>query len=276
MKIGSLKAGGRDGTLVVVSRDLTRAACIPGIVATVAALLEHWDECLRRVEEAYELLNVKEFPDDFPLEPEKLAAPLPRPARRCCFIPPGAMREASCDLVLGPRDEIVADEALGVALEPQLAVLTGTVAMGASAEKAHAATKLVLLGAEVSLRAIEAKERDLACGPFQSRPSIAFAPVAVTPNELGPAWDRGRLRVQLSAAVNGSAIGAVEAAADLASLVVHAAATRPVSLGTIIGAAPQNAPAPLMNWGGRVRLEALDHAGHSIFGAIEPSLAAPS
>ncbi len=275
MKIGSLRAGGRDGTLVVISRDLTRAACIPGIVTTVAALLEHWDECSGRVEEAYELLNVQEFPDDFPLDPRKLAAPLPRPARRCGFIPPGAMREASCDLVLGPRDEIVADEALGVALEPQLATLSGAVAMGASAEKALAATRLLLLGAEVSLRALEAKERDLACGPFQSRPSIVFAPVAASPNELGAAWDRGRLTLRLSATVDESSVGSVEASADLGSLVAHAAATRPVSLGTIVGAAPQNAPAPLMMKGARVRLDALDRAGRSIFGAIEPRLVGP-
>ena len=83
MKLGSLKRGGRDGTLVVVSRDLARATCVPGIVKTLQALLDHWESCCKRVAEAYELLNAGEMPDDFPLEPEKLAAPLPRAYQWC-------------------------------------------------------------------------------------------------------------------------------------------------------------------------------------------------
>jgi len=83
MKLGSLKQGGRDGTLVVVSRDLQRAACVPGIVKTMQGLFDHWETCARRLEEAYALLNTDEMPDDFPLDPAKLAAPLPRAYQWC-------------------------------------------------------------------------------------------------------------------------------------------------------------------------------------------------
>src|SRR5690606_14121512 len=194
MKLASLKEGGRDGTLVVVARDLSRAAAVPGIVRTMQALLDDWEDCRRLLEEAYALLNAGEMPDDFPLDVDKLAAPLPRAFQWCdgsaylhhvelvrkargAEMPPDLyadplMYQGASDSLLGPRDDIlVADESWGIDLEAEVAVITGDVPMGASVEEARAAIRLVTLANDVSLRNLVPKELAKGFGFLQSKPA---------------------------------------------------------------------------------------------------------
>ncbi|MBX6367626.1 MAG: fumarylacetoacetate hydrolase family protein [Rhodospirillales bacterium] len=320
MKLASLKEGGRDGTLVVVARDLSRAATVPGVVKTMQALLDDWEHCRRRLEEAYALLDAGEMPDDFPLDVDKLAAPLPRAFQWCdgsaylhhvelvrkargAEMPPDLyadplMYQGASDSLLGPRDDIlVADESWGIDLEAEVAVVTGDVPMGASVEEARAAIRLVTLANDVSLRNLVPKELAKGFGFLQSKPATAFAPVAVTPDELGPAWDGGKLNLPLLSHVNGKLLGAPNAGVDMnfdfPALIAHAARTRELEAGTIIGSGTvsnrdpaagssclaerrmietieKGAPeTPFLKFGDRVRIEMLDAEGRSIFGAIE-------
>ena len=320
MKLGSLKQGGRDGTLVVVSRDLERAACVPGIVRTMQALLDNWDGCARRLEEAYVLLNAGEMPDDFPLDPTTLAAPLPRAYQWCdgsaylhhvelvrkargAAMPPSLyddplMYQGGSDGLIGPRDDIlVADEAWGIDLEAEVAVIVGDVPMGASLEEASAAIRLVTLVNDVSLRNLIPGELAKGFGFLHGKPATAFAPVAVTPEELGTAWDGSKLALPLVSRVNDAKLGAPDAGVDMnfdfPRLIAHAAKTRTLAAGTIIGSGTvsnrdpaagssclaerrmietieKGAPeTPFLKFGDRVRIEMLDAEGRSIFGAID-------
>jgi fumarylacetoacetate (FAA) hydrolase len=320
MKLGSLKQGGRDGTLVVVSRDLQRAACVPGIVKTMQGLLDHWESCHRRLEEAYELINAGEMPDDFPLEPEALAAPLPRAYQWCdgsaylyhvelvrkarkAEMPPSLyadplMYQGGSDSLIGPRDDIlVADAAWGIDLEAEVAVVTDDVPMGVTPDEAGRFIRLVTIVNDVSLRNLIPNELAKGFGFFQGKPATAFAPVAVTPDELGAAWDGRKLSLPLVSHVNGRRLGAPNAGVDMnfdfPQLIAHAARTRALEAGTIVGSgtvsnrdpaagssclaerrmietieggAPQT---PFLDFGDRVRIEMLDAAGRSIFGAID-------
>jgi fumarylacetoacetate (FAA) hydrolase len=320
MKLGSLKQGGRDGTLVVVSRDLQRAACVPGIVKTMQGLLDHWETCARRLEEAYALLNTGEMPDDFPLDPGKLAAPLPRAYQWCdgsaflhhvelvrkarkAEMPPSLysdplMYQGGSDSFLGPRDDIlVADEAWGIDLEAEVAVITADVPMGATPEEAKSAIRLVTIVNDVSLRNLIPNELAKGFGFFQGKPATAFALVAVTPDELGAAWDGGKLALPLVSHVNETRLGAPNAGVDMnfdfPLLIAHAAKTRELEAGTIVGSGTvsnrdpaagssclaerrmietieKGAPeTPFLKFGDRVRIEMLDSDGRSIFGAID-------
>lgn len=320
MKLGSLKQGGRDGTLVVVSRDLERAACVPGIVKTMQGLLDHWDSCARRLEEAYELLNVGEMPDDFPLDPASLAAPLPRAYQWCdgsaylhhvelvrkarkAEMPPSLyndplMYQGGSDSLLGPRDDIlVADEAWGIDLEAEVAVITSDVPMGATLDEAKGAIRLVTIVNDVSLRNLIPNELAKGFGFFHAKPATAFAPVAATPDDLGQAWDGGKLNLPLVSHVNETKLGAPNAGVDMnfdfPQLIAHAAKTRELEAGTIVGsgtvsnrdpaagssclaerrmieAIEKGAPeTPFLKFGDRVRIEMLDAEGRTIFGAID-------
>jgi fumarylacetoacetate (FAA) hydrolase len=320
MKLGSLKQGGRDGTLVVVSRDLQRAACVPGIVKTMQGLLDHWETCAKRLEEAYALLNAGEMPDDFPLDPAKLAAPLPRAYQWCdgsaylyhvelvrkarkAEMPPSLysdplMYQGGSDSFLGPRDDIlVADEAWGIDLEAEVAVITADVPMGATPEEAKSAIRLVTIVNDVSLRNLIPNELAKGFGFFQGKPATAFALVAVTPDELGAAWDGGKLALPLVSHVNETRLGAPNAGVDMnfdfPLLIAHAAKTRELEAGTIVGSGTvsnrdpaagssclaerrmietieKGAPeTPFLKFGDRVRIEMLDADGRSIFGTID-------
>jgi fumarylacetoacetate (FAA) hydrolase len=320
MKLGSLKEGGRDGTLVVVNRELTRAACVPGIVRTMQALLDHWESCAPRLQQAYELINDGEMPDDFPLQPERLAAPLPRAYQWCdgsaylhhvelvrkarkAEMPPSLytdplMYQGASDSFIGPRDDIlVADAAWGIDLEAEVAVVTGDVPMGVDAAAAGRCIRLLMLVNDVSLRNLIPAELAKGFGFLHGKPATAFSPVAVTPDELGGAWDGRMLHLPLGSYVNGRRLGAPNAGTDMnfdfPTLVAHAAKTRELEAGTIIGSgtvanrdaasgssciaevrmietietgAPQT---PFLAFGDRVRIEMLDPAGRSIFGAID-------
>jgi fumarylacetoacetate (FAA) hydrolase len=324
MKLASLKQGGRDGTLVVVSRDLARAACVPAIVRTMQALLDGWEGRVGRLEEAYALLNAGEMPDDFPLDPAALAAPLPRAYQWCdgsaylhhvelvrkarkAEMPPSLyddplMYQGGSDGFIGARDDIlVADEAWGIDLEAEVAVIVADVPMGASPDEARSAIRLVTLVNDVSLRNLIPGELAKGFGFLHGKPATAFAPVAATPDELGPAWDGGKLALPLVSHVNDRKLGAPNAGVDMnfdfPRLIAHAAKTRALAAGTIVGSGTvsnrdpaagssclaerrmietieKGAPeTPFLKFGDRVRIEMLDAEGSSIFGAIDQRVA---
>jgi len=319
LKLASLRAG-RDGVLVVVSRDLGRAVRVPGLAATLQAALDHWEECAPGLEEAAAALEAGRAPGAFPLDPQALAAPLPRAYQwldasaylnhgelvrraRGAELPPSLrtdplLYQGGSDVLLGPRDEIRAEsEDFGIDFEAEVAVVTGDLPAGARAEEAGAAIRLVLLANDVSLRNLIPAELAKGFGFLQSKPPTAFSPVAVTPAELGPAWDGQRLHGALRVEWNGALFGApdpgVDMSFDFPTLLAHAARTRPLGAGTILGSGTvsnrdrsrgscciaerrmletleSGAPkTPFLAFGDRVRIELLDPAGQSPFGAID-------
>jgi fumarylacetoacetate (FAA) hydrolase len=224
------------------------------------------------------------------------------------------MYQGGSDSFLGPRDPIVmADSDWGIDFEGEVAVITGDVPMGATREQAAAGIRLIMLVNDVSLRNLIPAELGKGFGFFQSKPSSAFSPVCVTPDELGDAWDGGRLHLPLLVSYNGSPFGKADAGVDMTfdfpTLVAHAAKTRPLGAGCIIGSgtvsnkdADGSPGRPVadggagysciaeirmietirdgkpgtrfMQFGDRVRLEMLDEAGASIFGAIDQEVVA--
>jgi fumarylacetoacetate (FAA) hydrolase len=325
MKLGSLKEGGRDGTLVVVSRDLSRAVKATGIAPTLQRALEEWDTAAPRLNALYEILNASPaetingeavFAVDF----AQFAAPLPRAyefvdgsaylphverVRRArgaevpeSFYVDPLMYQAVSAGFHGPRDPVpVRDEAYGIDLEAEVVVVTDDVPHGASPEQAAVHIQLVGLINDVSLRNLIPNELAKGFGFLQSKPRSALSPVFVTPDELGEAWRGNKVHLPLLTHINGEWFGAPEAGEDMqfdfAQLVAHAAKTRPLSAGTIVGSgtvANQDTSrgascfaekrtvetlehgkplTPFMKFGDRVRIEMLDAQGRSVFGAID-------
>ncbi|QIB64883.1 fumarylacetoacetate hydrolase family protein [Kineobactrum salinum] len=327
MKLASLKQG-RDGTLVVVSTDLQR--CLRAGM-TLQAALDDWEQQRPLLESLSEQVNggAGEAFDE-----SLCASPLPRAYQwadgsayvnhvelvrkaRGAEMPDSfwtdpLMYQGGSDSFLGPRDPIVmADTDWGIDFEGEVAVITGDVPMGASREQAAAAIQLVMLVNDVSLRNLIPAELGKGFGFFQSKPSSAFSPVCVTPDELGDAWDGGRLHLPLLVSYNGSPFGRADAGVDMTfdfpTLVAHAAKTRPLGAGTVIGSgtvsnkdADGSPGRPVadggagysciaeirmietirdgkpstrfMQFGDQVRLEMLDAAGASIFGAIDQAV----
>jgi fumarylacetoacetate (FAA) hydrolase len=218
------------------------------------------------------------------------------------------MYQGGSDSFLAPHDPIVmADEAYGIDMEGEVAVIVGDVPMGASLDQARKAIRLILLVNDVSLRGLIPAELGKGFGFFQSKPSSAFSPVAVTPDELGDAWDGAKLHLPLLVEYNGAPFGQADAGVDMtfdfAELIAHAAKTRPLGAGAIVGSGtvsnklndgPGKAIAeggagfsciaevrmietinggkpvtPFMKFGDRVRIEMKDANGRSIFGAID-------
>lgn len=330
MKLATLRSGGRDGRLHVVSRDLARA--IPARAApTLQAVLDSWREIAPLLEiEAVELENGRRT-DAIAFEPASCAAPLPRAYQwadgsayvnhvelvrkaRGAEMPESfwtdpLMYQGGSDSFLGPRDPIaLADEAWGIDFEAEIAVVTGDVPMGVDAEAALDHIALLLLVNDVSLRNLIPGELAKGFGFFQSKPSSACSPVAVSPDELGDAWRGGKLHLPLRISLNGAEFGRPDAGIDMTfdfgRLIAHAARTRPLAAGTIIGSGTvsnrdadggpgkpvaqggagyaciaeqrtvetllSGAPGtPFLKFGDRVRIEMLDADGASIFGAIE-------
>jgi fumarylacetoacetate (FAA) hydrolase len=325
MKLGSLKEGGRDGTLVVVSKDLRRAVCATGIAPTLQRALEDWSSAAPRLNALYEVLEQSPAEtingeEVFALDMAALAAPLPRAYEfvdGSAYLPHVArvrkargaevpesfytdplMYQATSAGFLGPRDPVqVADEEYGIDLEAEIVVVTDDVPMAVSAEDALGHIQLVGLVNDVSLRNLIPAELAKGFGFLQAKPRSALSPVFVTPDELGEAWQGSKLHLPLLTHVNGKWFGAPEAGVDMqfdfAQLVAHAAKTRPLSAGTIVGSgtvanedtslgascfAEQRTvetlrdgkpTTPFMSFGDTVRIEMLDAAGNSIFGAIE-------
>lgn len=260
MKLASLKSG-RDGRLVVVSRDLTRCADATHIALTLQSALDNWKRTAPRLETLAEEVELGSVPTERFHEHE-CASPLPRAyqwadasayvnhvqlvrkARGAdmpeTFWTDPLMYQGGSDSFLGPRDSIpLADEAWGCDLEGEVAVITGDVSSGAAYEDAQRAIRLIMLANDVSLRNLIPRELAKDFGFFQSKPSSAFSPVAVTPDELGPMWDGDRLNGVLSVKLNGEPFGKastrVDMTFDFPTLIVHAARTRPLSAGTIVG-----------------------------------------
>jgi fumarylacetoacetate (FAA) hydrolase len=319
VKLATLKPGGRDGTLVVVDRQLRRALAVPQHAPTLQAALDDWSRVAPRLEDVYAALN-DDASTGIDLDAEDLAAPLPRAyqwldasaylshlerARRArgADLPPHMrseplMYQGASDSALGPRDAIVAgDESWGVDFEAEIAVITDDVPMGVSAAAAAGHIKLLVLVNDVSLRNLIPDELAKGFGFVHGKPASAFSPVALTPDELGDAWHAHRVHLPLTCQVNGDTVGAPLAGEDLEfgfdRLVAHAAKTRRLGAGTIIGAGTvSNRDAsrgcacliekrvlellergemrtPFLKFGDRVRIEMLDDAGRTVFGAID-------
>ena len=332
MKLATLKDRTRDGKLVVVSRDLTRYSEVGHIARTLQAALDDWEHVAPRLERVAEGLETGSQPSSRFHEHDAMS-PLPRAyqwadgsayvnhvelvrkARNAempeTFWTDPLMYQGGSDSFIGPRDPITfpagADQSWGIDMEAEIAVIVDDVAMGASVEEARAAIRLVMLVNDVSLRGLIPAELAKGFGFFQSKPSSAFSPCAVTPEELGEAWDGGKLHLPLLVAYNGKPFGKADAGVDMTfdfgQLVAHAAKTRPLGAGAIIGSGTVSnkldggpgkpvseggvgysciaeirtietinagkPSTPFMKFGDTVRIEMKDKAGHSIFGAIE-------
>lgn len=333
MKLASLKDG-RDGALAVVSRDLGQAVRAEPIAPTLQAALDDWAAVAPRLRALSDLLNAGEANDVFPFEEEACASPLPRAyqwADGSAYVNhvelvrkargaemPGSfwtdplMYQGGSDSFLGPRDPIALprDEGWGVDFEAEIAVITDDVPLGTAPDAAGDHIKLLMLVNDVSLRGLIPAELGKGFGFFQSKPSSAFSPVAVTPDELGEAWAGGKVCLPLLSRLNGALFGKPDAGKDMTfnfpTLIAHAAKTRPLCAGSIIGSGTvsnklDGGPGkpvsdggagysciaeirmietidggeprtPFMQFGDRVRIEMLDAAGKSIFGAIDQEL----
>ena len=320
MKLGSLKDGGRDGTLIVVSRDLTRAVRAAGIAATLQQALEDWSNLAPRLNALSEQLNAGTVEGEFGVDMQALAAPLPRAYEfvdGSAYLPHVArvrkargaevpesfytdplMYQATSAGFYGPRDSVkVISEDYGIDLEAEIVVITDDVPMAVTPEQAAGHIQLVGLVNDVSLRNLIPGELAKGFGFLQSKPRSALSPVFVTPDELGAAWQDSKLHLPLVTHINGKWFGAPEAGVDMqfnfAQLVAHAAKTRPLSAGAIVGSgtianedtalgascfAEQRTvetlrdgkpTTPFMSFGDVVHIEMLDRDGVSIFGAIE-------
>ena len=320
MKLGTLKEGGRDGTLVVVSRDLQRAVRANGIAPTLQQALEDWSNAAPRLTALYQALQEDRAEGAFDLDDAVLAAPLPRAyefvdgsaylphverVRRArgaevpeSFYADPLMYQATSAGFYGPRDPILAaSEEWGIDLEAEVVVVTDDVPMGVSPASAAAHIQLVGLVNDVSLRGLIPPELAKGFGFLQSKPRSALSPVFVTPDELGDAWQGSKLHLPMRTWINGRWFGEAETGVDMqfsfADLVAHAAKTRPLSAGTIVGSgtianedtgkgasclAEQRTvetlrdgkpSTPFLKFGDTVRIEITDAGGASLFGAIE-------
>jgi len=320
MKLASLKEGGRDGTLIVVNRDLTRAVKATGIAATMQAALDEWHAIAPRLNALYEELQAGNAKNVFDLDVAGLAAPLPRAyefvdgsaylphvervrkARGAevpeSFYTDPLMYQATSAGFLGPRDPvIVASDDFGIDLEAEVLVITDDVPMGVSPAAAASHIQLVGIVNDVSLRGLIPGELAKGFGFLQSKPRSALSPVFVTPDELGDAWRGEKLHLPMRTWINGAWFGEAECGIDMqfdfAQLVAHAAKTRPLTAGTLVGSgtianqdtskgasclAEQRtvetlrdgkATTPFLSFGDTVRIEVTDADGASIFGAIE-------
>jgi fumarylacetoacetate (FAA) hydrolase len=323
MKLGSLKAGGRDGTLIVVDRTLTRYVAVPEIAATLQQAVDNWSNAAPRLNAVSAALNAGDRGDALRLDFTALASPFPRAyefvdgsaylphvervrkARGAevpeSFYSDPLMYQATAAGFLGPRDAVlVVSEDYGIDFEAEVVVVTDDVPMAVSAEEAAAHIQLVGLVNDVSLRNLIPAELAKGFGFLQSKPRSALSPVLVTPDELGADWRDSVLHRPLLSWLNGARFGEPEAGVDMqfnfAQLVAHAARTRPLAAGTIVGSgtvanqdesvgasclaerrmleiiATGKPLTPFMSFGDTVRIEMLDAGGASIFGAIEQEI----
>ncbi len=335
MKLATLANDSRDGVLVVVSKDLTQCSAVGHIAPTMQAALDNWAVCgprLGRVAESLErgYQPVQRFHERDAMSPLPRAfqwadgsayvnhVELVRKARGVempeSFWTVPLMYQGGSDSFLAPRAPIIVeDEAYGIDMEGEIAVVVDDVPMGASREEALQAVRLIMLVNDVSLRNLIPAELGKGFGFFQSKPSSAFSPVAVTPDELGDAWQDGKVHLPLSVDYNGEPFGRADAGIDMTfdfgTLVAHAAKTRRLCAGTIIGSGTvsnkmddgpgksiseggvgysciaeirvietinKRVPSTdFMTYGSKVRIEMLDAHGKSIFGAIEQTVQAP-
>lgn len=262
MKLATLKEGGRDGTLVVVSRDLSRCQPVPSIARTLQAALDDWERLSPLLAEVAAALEHGHARHALPFDPRACHSPLPRAYQwadgsaylhhvelvrraRGAEMPPEfwsdpLMYQGGSDSFVGPCDPILAvSEDWGIDFEAEVAVITGDLPIGASREQCAAAIRLLMLANDVSLRNLIPKELAKGFGFFQSKPASAFSPVAVTPDELGEDWREGKLHLPILVAVNGRLFGKPNAGVDMAfdfpRLIQHITVTREVEAGSIVG-----------------------------------------
>ncbi|MDE1178880.1 fumarylacetoacetate hydrolase family protein [Paraburkholderia sp.] len=323
MKLATLKDGTRDGQLIVVSRDLHTAAIADAIAPTLQRALDDWAFYAPQLSDLYEALNQGRARNTFNFDAKDCMAPLPRAFQwadgsayvnhvelvrraRGAEMPPEfwtdpLMYQGGSDDFIGARDDVVcASEAFGIDFEAEVAVITADVAMGVTPDQALKSVRLVTLVNDVSLRNLIPAELAKGFGFFQSKPATSFAPVAVTPDELGEHWREGRVHRSMLVHWNGKKVGQPDAGTDMVfhfgQLIAHAAKTRNLRAGAIVGSgtvsnkdakrgycciaekrcletiehgAPQT---EFMKFGDTVKIEMLDDAGKSIFGAIDQSI----
>ncbi|MGA9575021.1 MAG: fumarylacetoacetate hydrolase family protein [Lysobacterales bacterium] len=323
MKLASLKTGGRDGSLIVVSRDLTQYVSATDISTTLQAALEDWQQAAPRLNARYEELNRGACTDIRAVDFQALAAPLPRAfefvdgsaylphvervrkARGAevpeSFYEDPLMYQATSAGFHGPRDPVpVASEEYGIDFESEVIVVTDDVPMAVTPEKAESHIQLIGLINDVSLRNLIPAELAKGFGFLQSKPRSTLSPVFVTPDELGDRWQDSKLSLALHSTLNGEFFGEPDAGVDMqfnfARLVAHAARTRPLTAGTIVGSgtianedtgkgasclaeirmleiiADGKPSTPFMKFGDTIRIEMFDLNGDSIFGAIEQKI----
>jgi fumarylacetoacetate (FAA) hydrolase len=262
MKLATYKDGSRDGPLVVVSRDLSTAHYATGIASKLQQVLDDWNFLAPQLEDLYTTLNQGKARHAFPFDPTQCMAPLPRAyqwadgsaylnhvelvrAARNSEVPASfytdpLMYQGGSDDLIGPRDPVVCpDEAYGIDFEAEIAVITGDVPMQTSADDAIEGVRLLMLANDVSLRNLIPNELAKGFGFFQSKPATAFSPVAITPDELGDAWQGGRVHLTLQSTWNGRKVGMCEAGPEMTfhfgQLIAHICKTRNVRAGSIVG-----------------------------------------
>ncbi|MFM4730722.1 fumarylacetoacetate hydrolase family protein [Aeromonas salmonicida] len=319
MKLATLNNGKRDGALVVVSRDLSRAVRVPSIAPTLQSALDEWAETEPKLASIYQTLNDGTCADAFPFDESECLSPLPRAYQwadgsayvnhvelvrkaRGAEMPESfwhdpLIYQGGSDCFLAPRGPIVmGSEAWGIDFESEVAIITDDVPMGTSPQAAAAHVKLLMLVNDVSLRNLIPGELAKGFGFFQSKPSSAFSPVAITPDELGSDWQDGKVHLPLETYLNGALFGAPNAGVDMTfnfhELIAHAAKTRPLGAGCIIGSGTVSnydrsagssclaelrmleiiesgqATTPFLRFGDTVSIAMQDRNGMSLFGTI--------
>jgi fumarylacetoacetate (FAA) hydrolase len=320
LKLASLKKGGRDGTLIVVDRGLKRFVTVPEIADTLQQAIEDWSNAAPRLNAVSEALNRGESERSDLLDFTALASPFPRAyefvdgsaylphverVRRArgaevpeTFYQDPLMYQATSAGFLGPREPVpVVSEEYGIDFEAEIVVVTDDVPMAVNADDAAGHIQLIGLINDVSLRNLIPAELAKGFGFLNSKPRSALSPVLVTPDELGDTWRDSVLHLPLRSWLNGERFGEPNAGVDMqfnfARLVAHAATTRPLTAGTIVGSgtianqdeglgasclaelrmleiiAGGKPTTPFMSYGDIIRIEMLDENGASIFGAIE-------
>ncbi|RUR12050.1 fumarylacetoacetate hydrolase family protein [Legionella sp. km772] len=323
MKLASLKTSSRDGELCVVDKALACAIKVPEIAATMQQALDNWKLVEPKLQEVYHALNEGKLEESFPFDPKECAAPLPRAYQwadgsayvnhvelvrkaRGAELPENfwtdpLMYQGCSDSFIGPCDPIlVSDEAYGIDFESEIAIITDDVPMGITHQQAEHHIKLLVLVNDVSLRHLIPNELAKGFGFFQSKPASSFSPVAITPDELETNWDGKRVHLNLLSYLNEQLFGQPNAGIDMTfsfpELIQHAAKTRTLCAGTIIGSGtvsnvdrskgssciaekrmletiqsgkPQT---EFMHFGDRIRIEMLNPQGSSLFGAIDQTV----
>lgn len=321
MKLASLKSvTSRDGELCVVNQSLTTAVLVPHIAPTLQNALDNWKKVEAQLRDVYQKLNENNMSTTFAFDPQRCASPLPRSYQwadgsayvnhvelvrkaRGAEMPEDfwtnpLMYQGGSDGFLGPRDPILtASEAYGIDFESEVAVITDDVPMGINAKNAAGHIKLLMLVNDVSLRNLIPDELSKGFGFFQSKPASSFSPVAITPDELGSSWDGQRVHLPLFSHLNNELFGKPNAGIDMTfsfpELIAHAAKTRSLGSGTIIGSGTVSnidrsngssciaekrmleiidSGKPMtsfMKFGDCIRIEMLDTQGNSLFGAID-------
>ncbi len=332
MKLATYKDGSRDGQLVVVSRDLSQAHYATGIADTLQQALDDWNFISPQLQDLYLTLNGGKARHAFAFDPKMCMAPLPpafqwadgsayinhvelvRRARNAevpkTFYTDPLMYQGGSDDFIGPCDPVVcADEAYGIDFEAEIAVITGDVPMRATADEALDGIRLLMLANDVSLRHLIPGELAKGFGFFQSKPATAFSPVAITPDELGDAWQGGRVHLTLQSTWNGRKVGMCDAGPDMTfhfgQLIAHICKTRNVRAGSVVGSgtvsnrgvevegrkewpkgysciAEKRAietildgkpSTEFMQFGDTIRIEMKGKDGQSLFGAIDQQIA---